>query len=323
MNRGIPGWQAVLRLTLVVAAVVACGQATEAAEPNEEPGGGGSLAAYADVRSRPLPRIAPGTVVGEGATAGWSHLVLLARARLGAGDIDAVPRSAARYSGIFQEVILANVRDANASDTGEQPSYYLEKLAIGGALDIAGKAIVATSQQTFGKDLGFIGRRVFQESENLLASDFRQVARTRTMLVFDAAGFVLYNHKHRRMVIRHAVVVSPRDGRLATFVWLLGSDGNGGYARAEPTLQLLPAGMHEDRVLSVDANRFTLGIPAIDAFALARIPQGTPVRFNQALATYGVVRRFDAEHALKLEAELQARYMPLLDRIGPTKTAER
>jgi hypothetical protein len=309
----------VLTLALVVSAVATCGPAAGAAEP----GGGGSLAAYADVRPRPLAPIKPGTVVGKGPTAGWSHLVLLARSRLGTGDVDAVPRSAARYSGIFQLVVLANVRDANAADPGAQPSFYLEKVGIGGAIDIAGKAIVATSQQTFGKDLGFIGRRVFQESENMVASDIRQVARTRTMVVFDGSAFVLYNHKHRRMVVRYAVVVAPRDGRLATFVWLLGSDGKGGYTRAEPTLQLLPAGMHEDRVLSVDGSKFTLGIPAIDAFALARIPQGTPVRFSEALATYGVVRRFDAEHALKLEAELQARYMPLLDTTGPTKTAGR
>ena len=61
-------------------------------------------------------------------------------------------------------------------------------------------------------------------------SDVRQVLRTPTMLVFDAQGFFLYNKKHARMVMRHVILVSPRDGKLTTFVWLMGSDGRGGYA---------------------------------------------------------------------------------------------
>jgi hypothetical protein len=278
-------------------------------------------AAYADVRPTPLAAIPPGTVIGEGAPRGWSQLILLARPRLGVGDVDTVPRAAARYSGIFLFTVLARVRDAAAG--GAAHDFYLDQVAVGGSLDVDGKTVVATSDQTFGKDLGFLGRRVFQESESLIAADFRQVARTRTMVVFDANAYVLYRGKHTRMVIRHAILAAPRDGRLSTFVWLLGSDGQGGYALAEPTLQMLPAGLHEDRVLSVDGRKFSFGIPAADAFALARIPQGTPVRFSPALARLSVVRRFDPETAVRLESELRARYAPLVDRAALSRSTRR
>lgn len=312
-------------LVLVLASLLVLGprptvRAAADAGPTPQPGPG-TASSQVDVQPRPLERIRPGTVIGGEVPKGWSHLIMQCRPRLGVGDISSIPQFATRYTSIFLFTVLANVRQAAAA--GDAPSYYLEKVAIGGAVDLDGKTIIATSSQTFGKDLGMIGRRVFQESENALAADIRQVARTRTMMVFDGNVNFLYQGKHGLMVLRHAIVVSPQDGRLTTFVWLLGSDGKGGYALAEQTLQLLPAGLREDRILSVDADKFTLGIPSDDAFALVRIPQGTPVRFSPNLATLSVVRRFDSDTALRLEAELQTRYAPLAERLSHARPARR
>ncbi len=49
--------------------------------------------------------------------------------------------------------------------------------------------------------------------------------------------------------------------------------------------------MREDRVLNVKADRFTFGIPAKDAFALVRIPQGTPFRFTDEMKANAGARR--------------------------------
>lgn len=277
-----------------------------------------------DVHSRPLPQIPVGTRIGKaggddaGPPKGWTNLVMLAKPRLGVGDVDSVSKSAAQYSGTFLFTVLANVGES--AKGADAPSFFLEKVAVGGALEAEGKTIVATSDQTFGNDLGFLGRKVFAKGERVLANDFRQVARTRTMLVFDAHAYVRYDGKHSRMVIRHVVLVAPKTGRLTTFVWLLGSDGKGGYARAETTLQLLPPALYEDRVMSVDGDKFTLGIPSENAFALARIPQGTPIRFSPPLSTLAAIRHFNAESVTQLEAELQTRYAPLTSRIGLLKT---
>lgn len=277
-------------------------------------------AVSADVTSKPLAEIPVGTIIAdEGAPKGWTDLVMLSKPRLGVGDLDSVSKTAAKYSGTFLFTVLANVK-TTATNGDDPPSHYLEKVAVGGALEGGGKTIIAKSDQTFGNDLGFLGRKVFLKGERVLATDFRQVASTRTMVVFDAHAYVLYNQKHSRMVIRHVVLVAPETGRLTTFVWLLGSNGKGGYALAEKALQLLPEAMREDRVMSVDGDKFTFGIPTDDAFALARIPQGTPVRYSPNLSNLAAVRRFDAESVVQLETELRTRYAPLADRTGQAKT---
>jgi hypothetical protein len=270
--------------------------------------GGGD--ATVDLQPRPLEWIAPGTVIGEKAPQGWTNLVLTATPRIGVGDIQAVPRTALKYSSMFHFTVLANVR---STGQGDARSFYLDKVAIGSAIESQGKNVIAmTSDPSISNELGFLGQRILQENEKILRSDVRQVLRTRTMLVFDAQGFFLYNKKHARMVMRHVILVSPRDGKLTTFVWLMGSDGRGGYALAESALQLLPPNYHEDRVLSVDANKFTLGIPSDDAFALARVTQGTPVKFTSTLSQLAATRQFAPESARQLEAELQTRYAPLV-----------
>jgi hypothetical protein len=301
--------------TLILSGIPAAVRASDVVRPasreGQRPGADAPAPASPaiDLQSRPLESIPPGTVIGDADAQGWTNLVLIATPRIGVGDIQAVPRTAVKYSGMFHFTILANVRSAGRPDA---PSYYLERVAIGSALEVNGRNVIATSDQSFGSDLGFIGQRILQENENILRSDVRQVLRTRTMLVFDAQGFVLYNKKHARMVMRHVILVSPRDGKLSAFVWLMGADSRGGYALAERVLQLLPPHMHEDRVLSVDANKFTLGIPSNDAFALAHIPQGTPVKFTPELGQLAVTRRFTPEIATQLEAELQTRYAPIL-----------
>ena len=280
----------------------------------------GAAAQRVDVRPRPLEWIAPGTVIGDDAPRGWTHLVLFAKPRIGAGDVNDVPSTAASYSSMFFFTILCKVRGERA---GDQVSYALDKVAIGTALEIQKRYVIANRDNTFGADLGMFGRRILAENEKILKSDVRQVARTSTMMVFDANAIVLRNRRHSAMILRHVLVVSPRTGALATFVWLLGSDGGNGYALAEPGLQLLPPAFHEDRVLSVDAQKFTLGIPSADAFALARTPQGTALGFSAPLKEVAATRQFTAQAARQLEAELQARYAPVAARSPDARALRR
>ena len=264
-----------------------------------------------DVRPRPMDRIPPGTVIGEAAPKGWTDLILFATPRLGVGDVDEVSQSAASYSRMFLFTILANVRGETVDG---RPSYVLDKVAIGIALNIQGRNIIADGEDTFGADLGIIGRHVLAENEKILASDFRQVARTSTMIVFDANMFVRRDQKHRAMVLRHVILASPDTGRVSTFVWLLGPDAGGGYALADKGLQKLPPALREDRVLSVDGRKFTFGIPSADAFALAKIPRGTALGFSEALKAVAATKPFTPQSARRLEAELLARYVPVVGR---------
>jgi hypothetical protein len=279
-------------------------------------------AAWTDVTPRRLQWIKPGTQIGEGPPQGWSHLVLLAKPRIGVGDVDAIPKSAIHYGSMFSFTVLANVRTEGKADADEK-RYFLERVAIGMATNVQGRNLIVTSDQTFGADVGFIGRAVMRENERILSSDMRQVARTRTMHVFDVNAIMLRSNQHKQMVIRHVNLVSPQTGQLTTFVWLLGRDSTDKYTVAENAIQMLPPQMQEDRVLSVDARKFTLGIPAADAFALARLPQGTPVKYSKSLMTLAALRRFTPESALHLEEELQTRYAPLALRVNQAKAVRR
>src|SRR5947208_16109447 len=62
-----------------------------------------------DVQPRPLERIAAGTVIGEGAPKGWTHLVHFIKPRIGSGDVDAVPKMAVKFASMFMLATLANV----------------------------------------------------------------------------------------------------------------------------------------------------------------------------------------------------------------------
>ncbi len=270
-----------------------------------------------DVQSRAMDWIPPGTVIGDQAPKGWSDLVLLATPRIGAGDVNEVPSTAASYSSMFLFTVLANVKgDAGVGNV-------LDKVAIGTALVIEGRNVIANSENTYGADLGMIGRRVLAENDKILKGDVRQVARTPTMLVFDANAYVRRDQKHRPMVIRHVVLASPTTGQVSAFVWLMDPNGRDGYALAEKGLQKLPPACREDRVLSVDGQKFTLGIPSSDAFALAKIPQGTALGYSEAMKAVAASRRFTPDAAFKLEAELQARYAPVVGRAQVAAKAPR
>ena len=264
-----------------------------------------------DVRARPMDWITPGTVIGEKAPKGWTDLVLIATPRLGVGDVNEISSTAASYSSLFRFTVLANTR---AEKSGDEPGYVLDKVAIGLALDVKGRNVIANAENTFEADLGFLGRRILAENEKILKEDVRQVARTAHMVVFDIVGYVRRDEKHRSMVIRHAILASPTTGQVSSFAWLLALDGSGGHALADKGLQKLPTPFREDRVLSVDAQRLTLGIPSADAFALAKIPQGTPLGFSPALKAVAAVKPFTTQAAQQLEAELLARYAPVPDR---------
>jgi hypothetical protein len=125
------------------------------------------------------------------------------------------------------------------------------------------------------------------------------------MLLFDAQGVVKQGAEHARMVIRHAVVIDPATGKPYTFVWLLSKDRDG-YAIAEKEMQLLPEGLRETRYLSVKRDKFVLGMPTPEAFALQRTPQGKPIKWTPALEKLAGAKVFTKEQVLELEKLLLA-----------------
>lgn len=258
--------------------------------------------AYFDVVQRSLERIPVGTVIGKTAPKNWTNLLLFAIPTLTEQDLRDAPKMATHYARMFKFTLLANVV---ATREGAKAAYWLQRIARGFAIDINGRETVVDGKNTLGADLGLFGRRILAENEAILDKDVYQVARTGTMLVFDAESTMLSGTNHVKMIMRHAVLVDPDSGRVALLVWLL-TKGPSGYGFAENTLQLLPPNMQEARLLHVLKDRFTLGIPSSDAFALARIPQGTDIRWTPDLQRTAAATTFARDQVFALERSLRA-----------------
>jgi hypothetical protein len=125
------------------------------------------------------------------------------------------------------------------------------------------------------------------------------------MLIFDAQAVMRQGSDHVRMVMRHAILIDPATDKLYTFIWLLSKDRTG-YTIAEKELQLIPEGMREPRYLSVKRDKFVLGLPTPEAFALMRTPQGKAIKWTPELEKLAAIKEFTREQVLDLEKVLLA-----------------
>jgi hypothetical protein len=307
-------------------------RATLAVLPAGDPAANtGDLTDTVDVEPHEMPRIEPGSEIaasdprgeigaGEPSTksgaigtatdaparapADWSHLVLHGVPRVAEGDVDKVPASLARLVSLFHLTILADV----AADESVRPARYrLRNVAIGLATDVAGHEKIVTSKTlgSLGSDFGFVERSSLAGNEACLDQAL-QVARTPTMLVFDATAIQRLDDQNRHVLHRHALVVSPTNGSLATFVWALARDNADREQLVDDKIRLLPDGLEEDRKLYVDSALFVLGLPAQEAFALVDLPPGRDVAVSAELRASAAAAMTKPEDALRLERLLRA-----------------
>lgn len=250
------------------------------------------------LESKPLPSIPTGTVIGKTAPEGWTKLILIGTPTLTKEDLRDAPRIAAHYAQMFKFTLLA--RTSKVKDR-----HQLDTVARGFAIAIRGKETIVDSRRTLGADMGAFGARILAENEKCLDNDVRQIARTPTMLLFDAQAVMRQGSDHVRMVNRHAILVDPATGQIHTLIWLLTKDRSG-YGLADKAMQLIPDSMREQRLLSVKRDRFVLGMPTAEAFALVRIPQGTAVAYTPELEKLAGVKELTKEQVPVLEKALLA-----------------
>jgi hypothetical protein len=230
-------------------------------------------------------------------------LVLLAKPRLAAGDVDSLRSVANRYATMFNLTIMAAV---TANEEGGDVRYRLGKIGVGFSVPVRGKQMVITSgtAEKLGAELDFISRRVLAGNEAAL-NQVVQVARHANLSVFDAGALFTRRGKHQDMTVRYVVWVSPNSGKISTMVWLLEADQQRRYRLADGTLRLLSPAFIEDRVVHVMGSEVTFGIPTEQAFSLVRLPQGKPVRATSQLARLAATRRFTPANLAELEAALR------------------
>ena len=246
---------------------------------------------------KPISLIPAGTKFGEQPPEDWSNLISFVNGKLTRGDVEAVTETVRYYAEIFNLVMLANTqKDAEGK-------YTLDEVAVGFSMEINKQNVVVTSesQSELGADLSLIGRGVLDGNVAALAK-VEQVARTSNNIVIDAPATLLRDGKHREMVVRYYIWVFPENGNIGTLVWLL-DPAKSQLQVADTTIQLLPANMHEDRIMNVDKDQFNfLGIPNKDAFALVQIPQGTPFEMTEEMKAVASESIYTVESFAKLTA---------------------
>lgn len=249
-----------------------------------------------DLASRPVPRIPAGTVIGTRAPQGWSHFIMIAIPTLTPQDLKDAGRTAAHYAQMFKFTLLANTAKGKSG-------YELKSVARGFAMTVRGKDVIVESGRTFGGSVGMFGNRILAENEKHIESDLQRVARTATMQILDAKAVMRQGTEHEHMILRHAILVDPASDKVHTFIWLMEKQPTG-YQLAEKELQWIPDGFREARYLSVKRDKFVLGLPTAEAFALQRTPQGKAVPWTAALNRLAGLKTFTPDQVADLEKNL-------------------
>jgi hypothetical protein len=292
-------WRAARKTRLVgktlLSGVMVCAL-TDLATPQDGSGG-----AY-DVKRRPLDEIPAGTVVGREAPQGWTHLIVKSRARPGTGDLRALSPQVDRLSRLVFTAIVADVRPG----PGGGPPYELARVAVGMGTTVRGQDMVLTPDtlRRLAPELGFVERLVLTTSHARLR-EVTVVARSPTMLLLDSPTMMVRDGQHRRVVLRHAVLVDGRTGHLDTLLWVLDCDEGDNYSGPVGAVQWLEPSQVADCVLHVDGREFTLGTPTEKAFAMDQGPRGRKeVSVGADLEPLLVRQRFSREAAAELEGKL-------------------
>jgi hypothetical protein len=256
-----------------------------------------------DFTPQPVQQIPAGTRFGNGPPAGWSQMVLFVEGRLASGDVDAVSNTVSYYSKLFNVVVLANAQQDAAG------KHYLDKVGFGFAMVIKGQNTIVTpaTHRNLGAGLSLIGSGILAINETALSRTV-QIARSPSSMIIDAPTIMLHEGEHREMICRFAIWVAPQTGKIGAAAWLLDDNGSEDedYRISQEVFQYLPENMREDRIMNVKKDRFTLGIPAKDAFGVVRIPQGTPFRFTDQMRAHAGARRFDAQRYPALWSSMAA-----------------
>jgi hypothetical protein len=256
-----------------------------------------------DVTQRRLDLIPAGTVIGKEAPEGWTHLLIKSHPHPGGGDTKELSSTADRLSRFLFTAILANVKaEKNDRDT----RYKLAQVAVGVGTSINNMDTIITpqTQRGLGANLGLLARVVLHTSQEKLG-DIVVVARSDTMMVFDVPSLMVREERHKPVVLRYAVLVDVKTGRLDTLLWVLDREEYDRHDGPAGDIQWLSANKIEDCVLHVDSSEFSLGQPTEKAFALIHAPRGKKeIAVGDDLKPLVTRRRFSPATAAELEKKL-------------------
>jgi hypothetical protein len=242
-----------------------------------------------------LTLIASGTRLGGERVEGWTDRVLIAVPRVGSGDVEGIAKLVKENAELLSFVVLARVEDrpveeASSAASGANMKHraVLADVGVGLAMKVSGQWQVVTgpaapagseSARSSVPELGFVGGQVLRTAAESL-EDMRLIVRRTTLLIYDSPAVVKIAGQNQEVTVRSMLWIESSSGRLHHALWVMrhGSRQHWMLALEEGVYMKVP--MVEDRVLHVQADRFTFGIPSATALGLEALPPGR--RFSLA-----------------------------------------
>jgi hypothetical protein len=253
-----------------------------------------------DCNPAPIPWIEPGTVVEREAPSDWSHLVIKNDTQVTAGEIKGDAERWIQLATLFALAVLADVEQDET--TG---NYYLSRLGLGWCEDVNGRSTVistATSSQ-LGAKLDVMQSLSLGMREIDCDDNVRVIARSASSLFYDVKRVLAYDEGHLEGRLRHAILVHPRTGELAAFLWIVPAE-----SKPPPQfLERLPPNWVTTFELQFRPSKGTLlSMPSPTDFAVRRVPECTErVPMTPALAELSLLAELTPVSARRLEAELR------------------
>lgn len=259
-----------------------------------------------DFASVPPEDLAPGTVVGSTAPAGWSHLVIKSLPRVHPAHRDKLnPLTISKASWMF----TAFAADVRPESVNGRTRYRFRAIGLGlGSRTADGRDVVVTPETAaeHGITLDFITREILTRA---YATQHKAVIAVRgpSFALLDTPVWARWNGKNSLVRYRYALLVDTSTGQLETLVWMLGPEG--GLAD-EPEMGWLNPDTIDEAELIPDLDEIPGGLlPKSDgAFAVQNLPPNRaqfpiPVKLRVLAAQ----TRFTADEASArtLEGELR------------------
>lgn len=261
-----------------------------------------SWTAQYDVTARQPELIPPGTLVGQTAPDGWSHLVIKSLPRVRPADR---PRMAAMTADMAAWMFTAFVVDVRPESLGGQTRFRLASIALGLGTAVNGRDTIITPEtaHTHGVKLDWVTRTILTKGHEI-QSLAMVVVHGPTFALVDTPVWFRCGEKNRLIRFRYALLVDGSSGRLDVLVWTIDTDGNCG----DPgSIVELAADTINKAELIPDWSKFALGMTtADDSFGVDQLP---PHRSRKTLSPglRGLTdrNRFTIDEASTLEAGLR------------------
>jgi hypothetical protein len=260
----------------------------------------------------PVTKIAFGTTVPLESDPKWTHVLLVSKPRVAAGDSDRISTPVKNFAEMLSFVIAAEVKEVG--DANQQRRYALADVGYGLAVErkeqlvvVSGGELVDDSAEPDAPvELGLFDRQFVAAAEESLDAMRVLHRRTTVMLVDSPAVFYLAG-THQAATMRSLIWVESATGKVGQFMWLLTE------RPGEPKKLGLPYGTFvaestwEDRKMRVDETQFNLfGIPGDLAFALTALPPGKRIGLSPDIEPIATRRSYSEAEFSQLVRGLNA-----------------